>query len=97
MGVRRALFVTIPVEGNEIVGQEFVERINAAAELPPHHAQGNQDRNEEGKFCPVHVSAIAGSRLVCHIVSIVRPARADRSSPIQYPPFLAHFINNEVL
>ena len=41
VGVRRAFqLANIPIEGNEIVGQQFAERINAAAELPPHGAQG---------------------------------------------------------
>ena len=71
MGVRRAFqLADIPVEGNEIVGQEFAERINAATELPPHGAQGTQDRNEGGKFCPVHGSAIADSRRSGHIGSL---------------------------
>ena len=61
--MRRAFqLANISIERNEIVGQEFVERVNAATELPPHSAQGSQDRNEGGKCCPVHVSAIPQGR-----------------------------------
>ena len=39
MGVSRAFqFANISIESNEIVGQEFVECVNAATELPPHRA-----------------------------------------------------------
>ena len=62
-----------PVEGQEIVGQQLVERVefgvefrvqrvDPAIEPPPHRAQGAQDGDEGSKFCPVHDSVIADSQ-----------------------------------
>ena len=66
MRVRRAFqLADVPVEGNEVVGQESVERINlrvqrvnAAIEPPPDCAQTAQDNHERSNFSPVHVSRI---------------------------------------
>ena len=66
MGVRRAFqLANIPIEGNQILGQEYVDCINAAVELPPHGAQDAQHRNEGANVFPVHVSAIPDSGLPC--------------------------------
>ena len=79
VGVRRAFqLANIPVEGQQIVGQQLVERVefrvefrvqrvDPAIESPPHRAQGAQDREEGGQFCPVHGSAIADPRWPRHV------------------------------
>jgi len=60
MCVGRAFqFANFPVEGQQIVGQQLVERVefgvkfcvqrvDPAIEPPPHRAQGTQDREEGG-------------------------------------------------